>query len=877
MNSNRPLLERDAQLAQLREYMDQAIQSEGRLVLVGGSAGIGKSSLVRAFCRSVEDDVQVLIGTCDALATQNPLGPLFDIAAAIGPQANALTVETGSQIARFRAFLDLLSAPLQPSLVVFEDLHWADEATLDLLRFIGRRIDTCHAMLIATYRDDEIGPEHPLRILLGDLATLAAGRRISVPALSEAAVETLATGSEIDPIELFRLTAGNPFFVTEVLAADIAGIPPTVRDAVLARAARLSPAGREALEMAATVGSPAELALLELSLAPDPGAIDECIAAGMLVASGETYRFRHEIARQSIIETLAPQHRAGLHRRVLEALESGPVDRSKLARLAHHAEESGQWQSVLHYAPNAARDAAQLSAHREAAAQFRRALRVADRIEDEARASLLEEYAHECYLTDQMDEAIEARRKALTIWRNLRRPLKEGENLYCLARVLVLSGRNAEAEEASRIAISVLESEAPGPELASAYQIQAHLRMLNRDTQEAIAQGLKAIGLAKQSGAREALIYAHNTVGSAMMLSNENEGRTFLERSAQMARDAGLDDYVAAALGNLATASGEIYLFEQADRYLEEGIDFCADRDLDFELHYMRSWQAISHMHQGRWTQASDVALELLRLPNLAAISGIMARVALGRVRARRGDPQAEEVLNKALDSALQTATLQRLGPVYAARAEAAWLRGDSGQTKREATAVFDLAESQRHNWFIGELAYWRWKVGDLDELPEHIAEPYELQIRGNWESAARLWDELNCPYERARALAESRNITALRDAFSIFDALDARPAADSTAEQLRELGEPSVPRGMRPTTRANPAGLTQRQMEVAELIADGLPNAEIAARLFISPKTVEHHITAIFGKLQVTNRTAAIEELQRIEEGVPKLGGRSA
>jgi DNA-binding CsgD family transcriptional regulator len=411
----------------------------------------------------------------------------------------------------------------------------------------------------------------------------------------------------------------------------------------------------------------------------------------------------------------------------------------------------------------------------------------------------------------------------------------------------------------------VLEAQPPSAELAAAYQIQAHLLMLNRDNAEAIERGMQAIGLAERLGAEDALIYAHNSVGSAMLLAGDNEGVTFLERSVQMAVEAGLDDYAVAAYGNLGSASGEMYRFEQADRYLAEGITYCADRDLDFERNYMLAWQALSHFYQGRWTEAGEVASTLLRLPNLAAISQIMAQVALGRVRARRGDPEVMNVLDEALDAARRTATLQRLGPVHAARAEAAWLTGESEAAAAEAHSAYDLAIRQGHPWFIGELAYWRWKAGDLDSPPALAAEPFKLQMRGDWAAAAARWQALNCPYEAARALAESDDEAALRRAFDDFDRLGAMPARAEVAQRLRELGAQAIPRGARPATRANPAGLTARQVEVARLVAEGCSNAEIAKRLFISHKTVEHHISALFAKLGVESRRNAARAAVRL------------
>lgn len=860
-----PLLEREGHLSELERRLADAKDGHGGVVLLGGNAGIGKTALVREFSHRAGKYVSVLAGACDALSTKEPLAPLFEIAAAAGRDSRDLLAGDASRLARFRAFLELLGNARRPRLVIFEDAHWADEATLDLLRFTARRIGDSHALLIATYRDDEVGPNHPLRILFGDLAMLGSHHRMSLPPLSAEAVTTLAKDSDVDPIELHRLTGGNPFFVTEVLAAGAKGIPPTVRDAVAARASRLTPNGRATLDTAAVVGSPGEIWLLSSALEPGTNAIDECVASGMLIASGDTYLFRHEIARQAILDALAPQHRITLHHRALTALEQAEAGRSKLARLAHHAEECGQQEAVLHYAPMAAWEASRLGAHREAAEQFARVLRYSGRLSPEHHAGYLEAFAQECYVTDRMEAAIEARREALAIWRNLGAPLKEGENLYRMARALVLAGLNAEAEEASQQAIAVLKAQPPSPELASAYQIQAHLRMLNRDMDEAVEQGTQAIELAEMTGATEALTYAHNTVGSALILSREAEGRSLLERSLEMALELENDDLVAAAYGNLGSGSGEIYRFEQADRYLATGIAYCEDRDLDFERNYMLAWQALSHFYQGRWTEASDVASQLLRLPNLSAISDIMARVALARVRSRRGDPEVMPILDLALETAQQTATLQRLAPVHAARAEAAWLRGDLQEATREAREVYDLALAHKHPWHTGELAHWLWKAGDLDRPPRHAAEPFALQIKGRWRAAAARWRSLNCPYEAARALSESKTESALRQAFDEFDKLGAAPAKAAVAQRLRSLGAHRIPRGALPSTRSNPAQLTRRQVEVAELLAAGCTNTQIADRLFISPKTVEHHVSALFTKLSVSNRIEAARELARL------------
>jgi predicted ATPase/DNA-binding CsgD family transcriptional regulator len=882
------LLERDSYLGDLGRLLDQTATRQGCLLFLGGEAGVGKTVLVRQFVQLLQSGTEILSGACDPLSTPRPLGPLLDIAAARGGDLARLLEGVEQRDKVFRTFLAELVASPQPTLVVFEDVHWADDATLDLLRFLGRRIGAARALLIATYRDDEVGPRHPLRIVLGDLATAPAVRRLTLPPLSEQAVRVLATSSDLDPAELYRQTAGNPFFVTEVLASGASGIPPTVRDAVLARAARLSSAGQVTIAAAAVIGPRIEHWLLAEVVGADAAALDECIAAGVLHQQAGALAFRHELARAAILDTLTPQRRLELHRATLAALSVAPAGAGDPARLADHAEAAGNQLAVLDYAPAAARRASRLRAHREAAAQYARALRFAATLAPTDRAPLLEAFANECSHIDDLESAIAARREALAIWRAAGDRPNEGQTLSQLALDLVNAGHNAEAEQASRAAIEILEALAPAPELVQAYRVQAALRMLNRDNHEAIAWGEKTIELAERFGSPLDLAGAHNVVGTALLFLGDKRGRAHMEQSIRLAREAGLDSIAATAIGNLASAAGELYQFALADHYLEEGIALSAELDLDRQRLYLLAWQALVRVYQGRWNEAAELASTVLRRP-VMAISRIMALVALGRLRARRGDPEIWKVLDEALELAEQTATLQRLAPVRAARAEAAWLEGDMQRARAEADAALELAVRQQHGWFTSELSFWIWRAylsahplstsptawAHASGLPlSHAGErglggegttPFAQQIAGDWEAAAARWQELGCPYEAAQALAYSDDEAALRCALAEFERLGARPAATLAARRLRELGVRGVPRGPRPATRANPANLTLREVEIVGLLAEGLRNAEIAVRLHLSAKTVDHHVSAVLGKLGVRTRTEAAREAARL------------
>lgn len=417
MRTSVALLERDVPLAVLAEHLDAARNGHGAVVLVGGEAGIGKTSLVRRFAAD-NPGIRALWGFCDPLTKPRPLGPMVDIAGHLGWNVEELLAES-NRTAAFTRLLDCLGV-VRGTVAVIEDVHWADDATFDLVRYLGRRVSNHPVLLVLTYRDDEVGGRHPLRTVLGDLSTLPWVHRTTLPALGIEAVRQLAAGSGQDAEELHRRTAGNPFFVTEVLAGHSAShLPETVRDAVLARAARLSPAARAALDVVAVAGQRVQAGFLSTLLGAEALSVDEGVEVGILTATGSELSFRHELARQAVLEVIPPARLAALHGFALDALRASVPSGSHLAVLAEHADRAGDDSAVLELAPLAGRQAAAASAHRQAASHFALALSRSALLAPAERAQLLEEYAVECSVIGQMREGIEARLEALTIWRQL--------------------------------------------------------------------------------------------------------------------------------------------------------------------------------------------------------------------------------------------------------------------------------------------------------------------------------------------------------------------------------------------------------------------------------------------------------------------------
>jgi len=867
------LLERDHFLDQLLVLLRTAMTGNGRTVLISGEAGIGKTALVEQFVSQHRSAARQLWGACEALFTPRPLGPLYDIATQAQGSLSTLMGRDTERGALFSAFLDELQKSPLPTVVVFEDVHWADEATLDLIKFLGRRIPHLPVLFLVTYRDNELGRDHPLWSVIGDLPSNAVTRLRLAP-LSEHAVTCLANLAHRSAEGLYAATLGNPFFVTEVLASDTPGVPLMVRDAVLARMARLSPSARTLLELASVVPTRTEHWLLEAVLG-SASALEECITSGMLSLEHTTVAFRHELARQAVESTLSPLRHQTLHAQVLQAFITHGEGTSQAARLVHHALGAHDGALVARYAPLAAQQAAAQGAHREAAAHYATALRVADQLPLERQAELLEGRAYECYLTSQMEEAVQARQAALRIWRQLDRSDQVGHTLRWLSRLSWFLGQSGEAQQYAAEAVQLLETLPPDARLAMAYSNRAQLAMLADNTAEAVRWGERAMALAESLGDTETLVHALTNVGTALLTAGDEQGHAHLERSLQLALERGWEEHVARAYTNLACCAVMTRDYPLAGRFLQEGLAYCAEHDLDSWATYMGAWQARASFEQGNWDDAAEEATRVLERYRLPAAAKIPALVILGWVRVRRGDPGSAALLDEARTLALATGELQRIAPVAAARAEAAWLRGDQEQCLAEARVGYELALTHTYPWKLGELSLWMWRAGGLTSVPGPIAEPFARQIAGDWWGAAALWAQIGCPYEQALALADG-DAEAMRNALALFEQLGAQPAMALVRRRLRQQGVGGIPRGPRPSTRTNQAGLTTRQLEVLRLMAEGLSNAEIASRLFTSPKTVEHHVSAVLAKLGVHSRAQAISAAHHLEL-LPNIGKQKA
>lgn len=846
------LLERDSELASLRERWRRARGGVGGLVLVGGEAGVGKTSLVRAFVDDITASATVVWGVCSPLPTPPPLEPIHEVASQFGRAFAELLADDVALHEVVRALQRELAET--SCIVVLDDLQWADEATIDLLRVLIRRIGSTCSLVVGTHRDDEVGLDHPLRGLFGDVARSADAASLHLTPLSREAIATLVGDRRLDVDEVASLTAGNPFFVNEVLASAGERLPRSVRDAVLARTIGLPPSAHEVLALLACAPESVPDVVLP-ALRVDLPTLRALDATGLVERTSRGLRFRHELCRLAVASVVPPGGEVTLHARVLQALEHAGADP---AILTHHAVGAQDPARIVRYAPEAARRAAFSGAHRQAAAFYEAAVLHATSLAPDERAALLEALATELYLVDRLPEAIAAGSEAIALRESGGDQPGVGTARQLLALYEWYNANRDLAEQHALAAVEALRETDDTAQLGHAYATDAYLALHGCQFDRIDALLPLADRIADETADPSLRLRLRVITAARAILAGNSDAREQLLTEVASGFEQILDEPASSGYSNLAYLDVEQRRFEDAQNVLEISLPLTIERDLPICHVWQLGARGRMHLLRGEWDGALKDADRVLE-SNGAPVGRIWPELVRGLVALRRGERDAADHLDRAWDLAMRYGEPLRVLPAGTALAEQAWLTG-----RRDAR--LDLAEeharAQRDvvgiEWSLGDMAIWFQRLSRPLDVDPSVAEPYRRHLSGDPLGAANFWKQAGQPYDQALALVDAGDDAAAFEALELLDRLGANAVARMIRLQLRARGVAGVPVGPRPATRANPAGLTTRQLEVLALLAEGLSNAELAERLFISTKTVDHHISAILGKLQARSRTEA-------------------
>jgi DNA-binding CsgD family transcriptional regulator len=837
------LVERERELGVLSRALAGAAAGDGTGVAVTGEPGAGKSALVELACAQ-SSGLRVLRSGCDPLATPRPLGPFRDLVADLGPLDRDTTLAGACE-----AVYDALRS--EPTVLVVEDLHWVDAASVEVLRFLARRLETMPCAIVVTYRDDEVGAQHSARTLLGDFASLERLTTVRLVPLSVGAVAELLPDGRLDAERVHAVTGGNPFFVAEVAKDPGLPLPATVRDAVLARTAGIAPDDFEVLQLAAAAPDRLDDRVLP-ELGVDLPTLRRLHETGLLLRNRRGLVFRHELARLALESTIPAGGEARLHARLLDAIEH--IEPRDPAVLTHHAVAAADASRAVRYAQDAAQEAADAGSHTEAAAFLQVALAHLNGGAPGVRARLLTQLAYQQYMTSRLTSAIGSVTATFALWR-------QADNLAGLSAAhdscAVFEYYNAHRREAEDHAdrAAAFVPDAATVEYGSARATRAYLAYHKSDYDFARQCTVDAERIARQSG-EAGLRLRSELVGALTDLAVAGAGaRARTVDLVAEARAHNLDELASTGYSSVAYMDVEQRRLRDAERVLEESLPFTVERDIPICNHWQTAVRSRLRMIEGRWSAAIEDAEDVLTRVGMPlakmwpyVVSGLIPLRRTGTVNLHL---EAAWALAEELDE-----PLRRL-PALSALAERMWL---TGMPDERITTLERVDVSPATGWAAGDLAVWLWRLGlDVPVDTDAVAEPYRLTLTGRHEEAADWWRQAGAVFDEAMANADSADVDRRIRGIEQLDLLGATAVADRLRQALRQQGVAQLPARPRASTRANPSGLTNRQLDVAKLVARGFTNAEIADRLFISVKTADHHVSAVLTKLGMPNRRAVV------------------
>ena len=855
------LIERTDVLSLLQTEFEKTIRGEGHCVLINGEAGIGKTALVKSFCK--QQECIIYQGSCDALFTPRPLAPLYDIIWQIKKDLWSVshTIEERSEL--FLKVFYELSLHNKNILIVFEDIHWADEATLDFIKFFIRRLHQLRCLFILTYRDDDSHSGHSLKNTFGSLSPDLL-TRIQLNPLSRQAVYKMAEEKGFDPEPVYAISAGNPFYVTEILASYSPGIPENIKDSILAVYNQQAEGTRNAWQMCSVIPEGLEVSRFAKLKSSWEG-MDHCFALKIIVVKNDRIIFKHELYRRTIEASLSPFKRIALNKTILE-LFLQTFDEKDIERIVHYAKHANEYKTVAQYAPIAAKQAAAVGAHVEASKLFLTAIEYSEADDTDMFPKLYEDYAYECYLINQIKEAIIYEGKALKLWRQKNEIEKAGNCMRFLSRLWWFDGNRAEAEKYGREAIELLQSEPPSKAKALAFSNVSQLKMLCDEHDECIQWGSLAIDMAKEINDDEILCHALNNVGCSQWKSDytDNAGKNILLESLNLALKHSFHEHAARAYSNIISVALMAKDYELCQEYLPGAINYCEERNLDASKNYKLYMKARILLETGNPKAAAAIAENLLSDPNQLGTAKMGSSIVMLTIKMRQGKNDILPLLVEAKNLIFKTQEHQRIIPLVIAILQYEWLSEMSMLSDKELTTSIDLVQKVTAITLNSEFDFWLKKVRKQDiQLPK-LYEPYQLLKDGEVHLSASFWEKKHCYFEQAMALFEGDEEDK-KAALTILQQMEANAICEKIKMEMRAGGIKKIPRGQRESTKTNPMNLTNRELDVLQLLQKGIQNKEIAQSLFISPKTVDNHISNILFKLDVNSRSKAVHEAVRL------------
>jgi DNA-binding CsgD family transcriptional regulator len=859
------LIERSGFLDSLQKQFDKTSTGEGHTIFISGEAGIGKTSLLKAFSRKQEKKCIIYQGACDALFTPRPLAPLFDIGWQIRTDFWSHYEVTEERPALFSRFIHELTNHDKMVILLFEDIHWADEATLDFIKFLSRRISRFRCLFILTYRDNEINSNHPLKSVFGNLPP-DSFTRLQLTPLSKEAVDAMAREKGYKGEDVYSISGGNPFYVTEILASYSAGIPDNIKDAVLSVYNRQEGKTKEVWELLSVTPAGLEIEILSKAEPDYEKAIENCLDARILLFEKGIIYFKHELYRRTIETSMSPFRRIALNKKLLDVLLLQKEQSGKIERVIHHAKNANDYDSVVKYAPVAAKQAALVGAHIEASKLYFTAIEYYQGNNKDLLVEFYGSYSYECYLTYKIRDAIIYQGKLLNILKERNEIEETGDSLRFLSRLWWFEGNRKQAESYAEQAIALLEKQPVSRVKAMAYSNMSQLKMLSDHFKECMFWGEQAIAMANELNDDEILAHALNNVGSAQakVESLGRKGAELIQQSLDIALKNSYHEHAARAYTNLGSDWICVRQYKLAQKALDDGIGYCEARDLDSWTNYMQSCKARLKLETGNWDEAFDIANNLLRNEDQTAIIKIIALAVIATISMRKGDTDPLPVLLETKTNAFKAGEHQRIVPAIVALLEYEWLTGKSVIEKESLDLAIKTVEEVDNMFQNSEFSFWLYMARKQSVHIPKLYEGYVLSNKGEIENAAGKWRGLGCPYEEALALYHG-NEEDKKNAITIVQQLGGTAVYNKMKQEMKDAGVKSIPRGIRSSTKTNPAFLTSRELEILQLLHEGLQNKEIGGRLFISAKTVDHHISSILFKLDVNSRAKAAQEAKRL------------